>query len=179
MARPRDFDVDTALDAAVELFWARGYGPTSVRQLCDAMGIQTGSFYAAFGSKEACFHRALERYLASQGLPRAPGPDAVRAWLRAIVVPSRRGLGCLLVTSAIEHPLLDPVGQEFVAGRLRAMEDFFAACLRDRESAKEDAALLAAAVVSIHVLSRSGASVARLRRVADRVLQVTGLAEPG
>lgn len=177
MGRPRDFDVDAALDAAVELFWARGYGPTSVRQLCDAMGIQPGSFYAAFGSKEACFHRALARYLAGQRLPSEPGPEAIRAWLRAITAPSRRGRGCLLVTSAVEHPLLDPEGQEIVAGRLRAMEDFFAACLRDRSSAKDDAALLSAAVVSIHVLSRSGASTQRLRRVATSALRATGLLE--
>ncbi|AKF11058.1 TetR/AcrR family transcriptional regulator [Sandaracinus amylolyticus] len=176
MARPRDFDVDAALDVAVRLFWERGYASTSVRQLCDAMGVQPGSFYAAFTSKEACFHRAIERYLASQGLPAAPSHDAIRAWLRAITAPSRRGKGCLLVTSAVEHPLLDPQGQELVAGRLRAMEDFFALCLHERgERAKDDAALLAAAVTSIHVMMRSGASSARVKRVAQRALEATGL----
>lgn len=177
MGRPRDFDLDAALDAAVQLFWARGYGATTVRQLCEAMGIQPGSFYAAFGSKEACFHRALERYLAQQDLPHEPGPDAIRAWLRAITAPSRRGLGCLLVTSALEHPLLDPSAQEIVAGRLRALEDFFVECLRERPSAKDDAALLAAVVTSIHVLSRSGASTQRLRRVVTSALRATGLLE--
>lgn len=176
--RPRDFDVDEALDAAVELFWRQGYAATSVRQLCDAMGIQAGSFYAAFGGKEACFRRALERYVAAQLPALAPGPAAVRAWMRAITAASRQGKGCLLVNSAVESPGLDEPTRAEVAGRLRALEAFFGACLHGRPTARGDAELLAATVVSIHVLARSGTAPAKLRRIAARALALTGLAEP-
>lgn len=175
MGRPRDFDLDAALDVAVELFWRQGYAGTSVRALSDAMGIRLGSFYAAFESKEACFRRALGRYLARQGLPASPGPEAVRAWFRAIVDPKRQPKGCLLVVSAGEHPSLVPESQAFVTARLRGMQDFFAACLEGRPAARDDAALLAAAVLGIHVMARAGAPPAELKRIARRALAAADL----
>src|SRR6266566_10166481 len=60
--RPRHFDVDEALDRAMRLFWRKGYQATSVSDLTTAMGIKRASLYAAFGSKEALFRKALERY---------------------------------------------------------------------------------------------------------------------
>ncbi|MBX3248601.1 MAG: TetR/AcrR family transcriptional regulator [Myxococcales bacterium] len=175
MGRPRDFDLDAALDVAVELFWRQGYEATSVRALADAMGIRLGSFYAAFESKEACFRRALGRYLAQQGLPATPSTDAVRAWLKAIVDPKRQPKGCLLVVSAGEHPSLAPESQAAVTNRVRGMQDFFAACLAGRPSAREDAALLAAAVVGIHVMARAGVGPTELKRAARRALDAVGL----
>ncbi len=177
MPRTRDFEVDEALDAAVELFWQQGYAATSVRQLCEAMGIQAGSFYAAFESKQACFRQALGRYVAVQLPALAPGPGAIRAWLRAITAASRQGKGCMLVNTAVESPGLDEPTRAEVAGRLRALEAFFTACLHGRKTARADAALLAATVVSIHVLARSGATPAKLRRIANRALVLTGLEE--
>jgi TetR/AcrR family transcriptional regulator, transcriptional repressor for nem operon len=175
VVRPRDFDLDAALDAAVELFWSQGFAATSVRQLCEAMDIRPGSFYAAFESKEECFRRALARYLQGQGIPSEPGPAAVRAWFDAILDPARRARGCLLVSSAVEHPLLDERSQALVSARMRGLQDFFRLCLEGRERAREDAALLAAAVIGVHVLARAGAPPAELRRIARRALQATGL----
>lgn len=175
VGRPRDFDPDAALDAAVRLFWERGFVATSVRDLCDAMEIKPGSFYAAFGSKEACFRRALERYLATQPRPGAPGPDAIRAWLRAIVDPARAPKGCLLVNSAVEHPSLDALTQQLVTSRLDAMERFFALCMRGRPTARADASLLGATVLAIHVRARAGAPTRELRALARRALEALDL----
>lgn len=173
--RTREFDIDEALDAAIELLWRQGYAGTSVRQLCEAMGIQPGSFYAAFESKDACFRRALARYTEVQ-LPRLnAGPAAIRAWFRLITATSRRGKGCLLVNSAVESPQLDTLSQAEISARLRALEAFFARCLEGRSSARADAELLAATVVSIHVMSRSGASPAKLRRIAGHAMALVGV----
>lgn len=60
--RPRAFDRDKALDAAMDLFWARGYETTSLADLTKALAIAPASFYAAFGSKERLFFEAVERY---------------------------------------------------------------------------------------------------------------------
>lgn len=68
MGRPREFDRDAALQAALSLFWRFGYEQTSLSQLKEAMGgISPTSFYAAFGSKERLFHEVLDLYLGSHG----------------------------------------------------------------------------------------------------------------
>lgn len=60
--RPRNFDRNTALLKALEVFWQRGYGPASVSELCSAMGINAPSLYAAFGNKSALFLEAVTYY---------------------------------------------------------------------------------------------------------------------
>jgi hypothetical protein len=49
--RPREFDKDRTLQRALELFWSRGYGATSIQDLVDALGVERGSLYGAFGDK--------------------------------------------------------------------------------------------------------------------------------
>src|SRR5215475_13264083 len=67
IGRPREFDRDAALEAAMLLFWRKGYGETSMPDLCEAMGVRSPSLYAAFGSKEALYLEAVERYVDIQG----------------------------------------------------------------------------------------------------------------
>jgi AcrR family transcriptional regulator len=65
--RPRSFDRDAALDAAMLLFWRKGFAAASMNDLCDAMGIRSPSLYAAFGSKEALYLEAVEHYVQTIG----------------------------------------------------------------------------------------------------------------
>lgn len=60
--RPREFCVDMALAAALRVFWSKGFESTSMNDLTEAMGISKPSLYAAFGNKEALFHKALDLY---------------------------------------------------------------------------------------------------------------------
>ena len=60
--RPREFCVDEALSAALQVFWRRGYEGASLTELTEAMGITRPSLYAAFGNKEALFRKALDLY---------------------------------------------------------------------------------------------------------------------
>src|SRR6202035_2018492 len=60
--RPRSFCTDTALDRAMTVFWRQGYEGASLADLTEAMGINSPSLYAAFGSKEGLFRAVLERY---------------------------------------------------------------------------------------------------------------------
>ena len=60
--RPRAFCVETALAAALQVFWRRGFDHASLDELTEAMGINRPSLYAAFGNKESLFRRALDLY---------------------------------------------------------------------------------------------------------------------
>ena len=62
MARPREFDEASALDAAMDCFWKDGYEATSVRDLAARMGITGASLYNAFGDKRSLFREVLQRY---------------------------------------------------------------------------------------------------------------------
>src|SRR5205085_3458387 len=61
--RPREFDADAALDAALALFWRHGYEGTSLAALTDAVGVTPTSLYAAFGNKEELFRQVVDRYI--------------------------------------------------------------------------------------------------------------------
>ena len=64
--RPREFCTDMALAAALRVFWSKGYEGASLADLTEAMGITKPSLYAAFGNKEALFHKALDLYEAEK-----------------------------------------------------------------------------------------------------------------
>jgi AcrR family transcriptional regulator len=109
--RPRIFNEDQALDAALAVFWRNGYQGASMSELTDAMGISKPSLYAAFGNKEQLYLSALERYrdkhLARHAAVLAAEPDlrkAMRAFLRSVATmltaPELPG-GCMVVNSAV------------------------------------------------------------------------------
>lgn len=62
MARHKEFDRDEALQKAMELFWARGYEATSIRDLVEHTGVNRQSLYDTFGDKHALYLAALDRY---------------------------------------------------------------------------------------------------------------------
>lgn len=62
MARPREFEIDEALDKAMDAFWSKGYEATSMADLTEAMGLKKGSIYTAFGDKHSLFIDALTKY---------------------------------------------------------------------------------------------------------------------
>src|SRR5258708_17104886 len=108
--RTRQFDVDEALDRALEVFWARGYEGATLPELTRAMGINRPSLYAAFGNKEQLFRKALERYQTGpmSFLTEALRQPTARAVVNAIFsgfVRMQRGRdkarGCLVVSGAL------------------------------------------------------------------------------
>lgn len=112
MARPREFDTDMAVEQAMSLFRMQGYHATPMPRLTALLGIGSGSLYAAFGSKDGLYARALKRYC--DGLVEALDRDlragadirtALRGLLLAMVTadaadPER---GCLLVSATTER----------------------------------------------------------------------------
>ena len=62
MARPREFDYETALEGAMQIFWEQGYAATNLPDLLMAMGLTRGSFYKAFEDKRSTYLEALDYY---------------------------------------------------------------------------------------------------------------------
>jgi AcrR family transcriptional regulator len=108
--RTRQFDVDEALDRALEVFWARGYEGATLPELTRAMGINRPSLYAAFGNKEQVFHKALDRYRTgpmsylAEALRKSTARAVVDAIYSGFVRMQRdrdRARGCLVVSEAL------------------------------------------------------------------------------
>lgn len=189
MARPRTFDDESALDAAVACFWQRGYERTSVRELAASMGISGPSLYNAFGDKHALFVQALERYLDSSTRLRIrhfeaslPPKQAVRRFIEDIVERSandRDRRGCFLINSALEVAPHDPELGRVIAARLGEVEAFFCRSIRAAQAdgsvprgrkARELARLLLGVLLGIRVLARAKPDRALLHGVARPAL---------
>lgn len=113
MARTKEFDPEAALQAALELFWQRGYEATSMADLVEHLGIGRASIYATFGNKHELFLKAMDRYaegrdpllLAELSQP-GPALPAVRAVVRRFSEEATslegRLHGCLITNTASE-----------------------------------------------------------------------------
>lgn len=117
MARPREFDRDAALAAAINVFWAKGFAATSTEDLVQAMSIGRQSFYNAFGDKRQLYLEALQTYQrnsTSCHLERLTSPASPLAGLRDLLVglipddDGLRCLGCMGVGSIGEFGTTDP-----------------------------------------------------------------------
>ena len=121
MGRPREFDVDIALDRAMDVFWSKGYEATSLDDLCEATGLSRSSFYATFGSKRQLLLQSVDRYVDRRNPQIAavlaqplPIRDAFAALNLQFINqiesgPGRRG--CFLGNCAAELPRNDRAAQ--------------------------------------------------------------------
>ncbi|MFB4274330.1 MULTISPECIES: TetR/AcrR family transcriptional regulator [unclassified Nonomuraea] len=112
MGRPREFSDQAVLDAAMEVFWEKGYEATTTQDLCARTGLGRGSLYNAFGSKHHLYEEAIRRYAATKAeaqLEQLAGSGSVRDRLRDLMLgvidadmndPGRRG--CLALNAATE-----------------------------------------------------------------------------
>ncbi|WP_342713516.1 TetR/AcrR family transcriptional regulator [Bradyrhizobium sp. B124] len=143
--RPRSFDVEAAVERAMDVFWSRGYHATALPDLLRATKLSRGSLYAAFGDKHSLFLRALDRYIADaqtrmdvELAPRGEPVAGLRAYLagyveRASGANGRRG--CLLVATAMELAGQDAEAGRRVASFFKTMEARLADALSRAEAA--------------------------------------------
>jgi len=180
--RPRSFDRDAALAAAMETFWRLGYEGASIADLTAAMAITPQSLYAAFGSKAELYREALTLYRTSAGpslaARLADAPTVSAALERMLADRARtftrpgRANGCMIsaavLTSASEN---QPIADHLREMRLASLAGVRAALERGKASGEfrpdldveATARRLVAMVQGMAVQSRDGASEADLQ----------------
>ncbi len=112
MARPREFDPDSALERALTLFWEKGYGDASFDDIVQTTGVSRYGLYEAFGSKRGLFRKVLQSYMdrfRHQYQADLRGPDAslpeIREYfesLMGLAAGETAHNGCLLCNTAVE-----------------------------------------------------------------------------
>ncbi len=135
MARPIEFDRQTAIDQAMKLFWRNGYAATSIQDLLTATDLNRGSLYAAFGSKRQLFLEALTTYsrrrvtkiqtmMATAASPLA----AIATVFQDLVeesVHDQEGYSCLLVNTILEMSAHDQEVIQITAAMMAEIEALF------------------------------------------------------
>jgi TetR/AcrR family transcriptional repressor of nem operon len=190
VARTKEFDPDAALQAALELFWRRGYEATSMSDLVEHLGVGRASLYATFGNKRELYLKALERY--EQGLLpdlladlARPGPalPGVRSLVRRYAVEATaedlRGRGCFVTNTAAELAPHDPVAARRVERNWDQLETVLHSSLtRARDQGELPpgrdpvalARMLLVLLQGMRVVGKASADPARVRDAAEQAL---------
>jgi TetR/AcrR family transcriptional repressor of nem operon len=190
MSRPREFDIDAALDKALSAFWANGYEATSLEDLCGATGLSRSSFYATFGSKRKLLLRSVDRYVEHRTMRLAEilmRPVPVRAAFAALlaefvdqIVSGAGRKGCFLGNCAAELPRNDREAHARVRKGLAQNEATFRAALmrgRDKGELPPNADLDAlarffvAGLQGLRLIGKTNPDRAVLEDVAATMLQ--------
>ncbi|MCK1723518.1 TetR/AcrR family transcriptional regulator [Bradyrhizobium sp. 141] len=187
--RPREFDVDAAVERAMDVFWSRGYHGTALPDLLRATKLSRGSLYAAFGDKHSLFLRALDRYIGDalariefEFDPRKDSIDGLRAYLAGYVertsgANGRRG--CLLVATAMELAGQDAEVGRRVTSFFKAMEGRVADALSRAKAAgkladgvepSSAARILVCFVEGLRVTGKTAPARATSQATADTLL---------
>jgi TetR/AcrR family transcriptional repressor of nem operon len=190
LGRPREFDIDEAVESAILVFRSRGYHGTSVQDLTEATGLARGSLYKAFHDKRTLFLAALDHYTAASlrrigdalnlpGSPRAAIRGALLGYAqRAAACQGQQG--CLIVAAAMEMMPDDAEVSALISRMFRRMQDLFAAAVIRGQSSGEIAAdlderaiarLLLCTIQGLRVLGKTGPSEQDMTEVVEMALR--------
>lgn len=130
--RTKEFETDEIADAAMQVFWRRGYAATSVQDLVDGTGLSRSSLYSTFQNKQGLYQKALQRYellttlnnvklLSGSGSPKA----LIRQLLINVVedeLNDSEHKGCLVANACLELAGHDEGVSQFVASNLQKLQ---------------------------------------------------------
>jgi len=189
--RPREFKDEAVIDAAMEVFWEKGYEASSTQELCERTGLGKGSLYNAFGSKHELFEQVLRRY-SQIGLDRSieilGRPIPVKERLRALFMwaidmdfadPNHRG--CLAVNVSMERAGRDPMVERTFGEYLQTLEEHIIAAIEagiqsgeisDRHSAFQLAQLFLSSYYGLRVLNSATLNRERALQIVESTLDV-------
>jgi TetR/AcrR family transcriptional repressor of nem operon len=176
MARSKEFDPEAVLDAALDLFWERGYEATSVADLVEHLGIARASIYGTYGSKHELYLKAMDRYrdrVTPDNLRLLSRPGAALPAVRELVerfaaqaVGDAERRGCFVVNTAVELGDRDQGAARRVEASWNSLETGLASALMRAQAQGELSA------------DRNPVAIARFLLVVLQGLQVLGRARP-
>lgn len=177
--RPRSFDETAALDAAMRVFWEKGYEATSLDDLTRAMGLSRSSFYGTFGCKQTLFLRAVEHY-SRRGIRNLKevadeaGAGAVDAMLQALANPEGGSRGCLLINCITELAPHDEAVAELGRRHIDQIEDIFARAIDadDPDAARDKASAYYSLAIGTLALRKAGYPAERITRTLQQARSV-------
>ena len=190
LGRPLEYDPDQALEAAMQVFWLRGYEATSLQELLKAMELSKSSFYQGFGGKRELFLRCVNRYcegMSAKLLTMLEEAASGRAFIERLLLNSasearrtdiRRG--CLLMNTATEFALKDPEIAARVGTGFEGLRGILtAAIVRGQKEGEirrdEDAGALASYLISslggIKTVVKGGADEQRVAEIVRVILR--------
>ncbi|MFI6642693.1 TetR/AcrR family transcriptional regulator [Streptomyces sp. NPDC050504] len=151
MARPRQFDEDRVIGAAMDTFWRQGYEGTSTRDLCESTGLGPSSLYNTFGGKRQLYLLALERYYGTataEQVELLAGPGSAEERLHALMAHAVDAdveafaagadpRGCFAINAAIEAAAPDPDVRKVVRRTFDRVEDALRTVLAAGQAAGE------------------------------------------
>ncbi|MEV4569825.1 TetR/AcrR family transcriptional regulator [Nonomuraea sp. NPDC049419] len=187
--RPRAFDESQALERALMLFWSRGYGATSVQDLVEALSLERGSLYGAFGDKRSFYLAAVRLYWDTyeRRLTAALQEGPVLPALREVLVTPARAPedtpdaphGCMIGNTTAELVPQDDEAREVVARAHARFIEIVAGALRRAQAEGEvttaatpeaQAQLLLFTVQGLSLVSRAGIDQAAALAAADALI---------
>jgi len=185
MSRPKEFDIDSAVEAAVEVFRTHGFEGTSAQMLVDAMGIGRQSLYDTFGDKWGLYLTAVRHYSQKEVgahcevlASREKAIDGIRAMFDRVVDDA--GRGCLGLSSTVEfgcaRPDLVKIRDASAGALARALRGALVEARRQGDVAAELglddlATFLITTIASIRLAARSGAGKAQISAMVDLALR--------
>ncbi|MFI6792055.1 TetR/AcrR family transcriptional regulator [Nonomuraea sp. NPDC050383] len=189
--RPRAFDKDQALERALLLFWSRGYGATSVQDLVDALALERGSLYGAFGDKRNFYLAAVQLYWDTyerQLIAALEAGPVLPALREVLATPARTHeyasdagspLGCMIGNTTAELVPQDAEAREVVARSHTRFTQIVADALRRAQADGEvtqsaapeaQAQLLLFTVQGLSLVSRAGLDTAAALTAVDALI---------
>ncbi len=143
MVRPREFNEETALDQALQVFWSKGYEATSICDLIAAMGLSKSSFYDTFSSKHDVFLLSLDKYQQATGKlvsdilgSDLPAREAIVALFR-MVIEDEDNRGCFIGNCAVDVSRHDDDAKLRVKAAMKGLEAAFTATVKRGQVAGE------------------------------------------
>lgn len=183
MGRQKEFDQSFVLEQAMDIFWEHGFEATSVRGLCNAMALNSGSLYGAFSDKRTLFLAALDHYIdtiSREAAERINNETSGLAGIRAFfdfmidaIQSGKRRWGCLVTNSVAEMAYCDPEIATRAQRQLKRLERSFAQALERARVNGEiapspgAAAFLVCMVQGVNILAKTKPSRKMLQQVVD------------